>query len=66
MEKLLQSSMQREQVLMQKLKESIQNMEKQSTPLEELSQMLERADNFIHFILQNAPIVLGHMVRPFV
>ncbi|KAL8130662.1 hypothetical protein V2J09_019817 [Rumex salicifolius] len=57
----LQASRQREQILIEKIKRSVQNMEKQSAPVEELSQMLERADNFIHFILQNAPIVLGHM-----
>lgn len=64
LEKMLKESRQREQTLLEKLDESIKNMEKQSTPVEELSQMLKRADNFIHFILQNAPIVLGHMVRP--
>ncbi|GMH13396.1 hypothetical protein Nepgr_015237 [Nepenthes gracilis] len=61
LEKLLEASLQREQMLMEKLKGSIKNMEMQSTPVEELSQMLKRADNFIHFILQNAPIVLGHV-----
>ncbi|KMS99389.1 hypothetical protein BVRB_2g045130 isoform A [Beta vulgaris subsp. vulgaris] len=61
LEKMLKESRQREQTLLEKLDESIKNMEKQSTPVEELSQMLKRADNFIHFILQNAPIVLGHM-----
>lgn len=61
LERLLEESRQREQILLEKLQESIKNMEKQSTPVEELSHMLKRADNFIHFILQNAPIVLGHM-----
>uniref|UniRef100_A0A803LXU8 histidine kinase n=2 Tax=Chenopodium quinoa TaxID=63459 RepID=A0A803LXU8_CHEQI len=61
LENLLKESRQREQILLEKLDESIKNMEQQSTPVEELSQMLKRADNFIHFILQNAPIVLGHM-----
>ncbi|KNA08312.1 hypothetical protein SOVF_163730, partial [Spinacia oleracea] len=61
LEKLLKESRQREQTLLEKLDESIKNMAEQSTPVEELSQMLKRADNFIHFILQNAPIVLGHM-----
>ncbi|XP_057521284.1 histidine kinase 5 [Amaranthus tricolor] len=61
LEKLLQESRQREEILLEKLDDSIKNMEKQSTPVEELSHMLKRADNFIHFILQNAPIVLGHM-----
>ncbi|KAJ7958441.1 histidine kinase 5-like [Quillaja saponaria] len=60
LEKLLEASVQREQVLMQKLQESIQNLEKQSSPVEELSQILKRADNFLHFVLQNAPVVIGH------
>ncbi|XP_021762110.1 histidine kinase 5-like [Chenopodium quinoa] len=61
LENLLKESRQREQILLEKLDESIKNMEQQSTPVEELSQMLKRADNFIQIILQNAPIVLGHM-----
>jgi len=62
LERLLEEGRQREQILLEKLQESIKSMEKQSTPVEELSHMLKRADNFIHFVLQNAPIVLGHMV----
>ncbi|KAK9683013.1 hypothetical protein RND81_10G112700 [Saponaria officinalis] len=61
LEKLLEESRMREQLLLEKLEESIKNMEKQSTPVQELSDMLKRADNFTHFILQDAPIVLGHM-----
>ncbi|KAH9611482.1 hypothetical protein KSS87_010179, partial [Heliosperma pusillum] len=61
LEKMLEESRQRERSLLEKLEESIKNMEKQSSPVQELSDMLKRADNFIHFILQNAPIVLGHM-----
>ncbi|XP_022874362.1 histidine kinase 5-like isoform X3 [Olea europaea var. sylvestris] len=60
LEKLLEASLQREQVLQEKLHESTENLERQSTPVEELSQLLKRADNFLHFILQNAPVVLGH------
>lgn len=62
LEKLLEASLRREQVLMGKLQESIQKLEKLSTPVEELSQVLNRADNFLHFVLQNAPVVIGHQV----
>ncbi|KAI7739057.1 hypothetical protein M8C21_005216 [Ambrosia artemisiifolia] len=58
--KLLEASVQREQVLSEKLEKSIENLEKQSSPVEELSQILKRADNFLHFVLQNAPVVIGH------
>ncbi|KAL6956808.1 hypothetical protein U1Q18_041904, partial [Sarracenia purpurea var. burkii] len=61
-EKLLEASIQREEILMEKLQESIKNLERQSSPVEELSQILKRADNFLHFILQNAPVVIGHQV----
>ncbi|VVA39696.1 PREDICTED: histidine, partial [Prunus dulcis] len=40
--------------------ESIQSLERQSSPAEELSQILKRANNFLHFVLQNAPVVIGH------
>ncbi|KAK7283153.1 hypothetical protein RIF29_12474 [Crotalaria pallida] len=60
LEKLLEASIQREQILEEKLQESIRNIERQSSPVEELSQILKRADNFLHFILQNAPVVIGH------
>ncbi|XP_057718140.1 histidine kinase 5-like [Arachis stenosperma] len=60
LEKQLEASMQREQTLMDKLQESIKTIERQSSPVEELSQILKRADNFLHFILQNAPVVIGH------
>lgn len=62
LEKMLEASGQREQALMEKLNESITNLEKQSSPVEELSQILKRADNFLHFVLQNAPVVMGHQV----
>ncbi|XP_022751818.1 histidine kinase 5-like [Durio zibethinus] len=60
LEKMLEASMEREQLLKEKLQESIKNLEKQSSPVEELSQILKRADNFLHFVLQNAPVVFGH------
>ncbi|XP_022874358.1 histidine kinase 5-like [Olea europaea var. sylvestris] len=60
LEKLLAASLERERVLQEKLNESIENLERQSSPVEELSQVLKRADNFLHFILQNAPVVIGH------
>lgn len=60
LEKLLNKSIQREQILLEKLEESIEKLEKQSSPVEELSQILKRADNFLHFVLQNAPVVIGH------
>ncbi|MED6133648.1 Histidine kinase 5 [Stylosanthes scabra] len=60
LEKQLEASVQREQTLMDKLQESIETIERQSSPVEELSQILKRADNFLHFILQNAPVVIGH------
>lgn len=60
LEKLLEASLQREQMLKEKLQESIESLERQSTPVEELSQVLKRADNFLHFVLQNAPVVIGH------
>ncbi|XP_068653656.1 histidine kinase 5-like [Aristolochia californica] len=60
LDKLLEASMQREQILQEKLQENIKNMERQTSPVEELSQILKRADNFLHFVLQNAPVVIGH------
>ncbi|BFG18024.1 hypothetical protein CerSpe_042990 [Prunus speciosa] len=60
LEKLLEASAEREQILVDKLQESIQSLERQSSPVEELSQILKRADNFLHFVLQNAPVVIGH------
>ncbi|KAM7490469.1 hypothetical protein LguiA_033390 [Lonicera macranthoides] len=38
-------------------------MERQSSPVEEFSRIIERADNFLHFVLQNAPVVIGHQDR---
>ncbi|CAL5332030.1 unnamed protein product [Camellia sinensis] len=37
-----------------------ENLERRASPVEELSQLLKRADNFLHFIIQNAPVVMGH------
>lgn len=44
------------------LQESIGPMERQSSPVEEFSRTFERADNFLHFVLQNMPVVIGHQV----
>ncbi|PKA50615.1 Histidine kinase 5 [Apostasia shenzhenica] len=60
LEKLLEESIQREQALLQKLQDNVNNLEKQSSPVDELSQILKRADNYLHFILQTAPVVMGH------
>ncbi|XP_010548554.1 PREDICTED: histidine kinase 5-like [Tarenaya hassleriana] len=60
LEKLLEASIKREQALMERLKENIESIEKQTSPVEELSQILKRADSFLHFVLQNAPVVVGH------
>ncbi|KAK1370010.1 Sortase system response regulator [Heracleum sosnowskyi] len=60
LEKLLYASLQREQIAHEKLQERIQNLESQSPPVEELTQASRRADNYLHFILQNAPLVMGH------
>ncbi|PQP99226.1 histidine kinase 5 [Prunus yedoensis var. nudiflora] len=43
-----------------KLRKHSKRLERQSSPVEELSQILKRADNFLHFVLQNAPVVIGH------
>ncbi|KAK1370009.1 HisKA domain-containing protein [Heracleum sosnowskyi] len=60
LEKLLDASMEKEQIALEKLQESIHNLERQSSPVEELSQVLRRADNYLHFVLQNAPVIVGH------
>ncbi|XP_077236763.1 histidine kinase 5-like [Tasmannia lanceolata] len=60
LDKMLEASIQREQILQEKLQDNIKNMETQSSPVEELSQILKRADNYLHFVLQNAPVVIGH------
>ncbi|KAF5956130.1 hypothetical protein HYC85_008986 [Camellia sinensis] len=60
LQKLLKASNQREQILTEKLQENIENLERRASPVEELSQLLKRADNFLHFIIQNAPVVMGH------
>ncbi|CAH8353667.1 unnamed protein product [Eruca vesicaria subsp. sativa] len=58
--KMLEASTERERRLIEKLNESLKTMENHSAPVEELTQNLERAEVFLHFILQNAPIVMGH------
>ncbi|XP_045823633.1 histidine kinase 5-like [Trifolium pratense] len=60
LERQMEGSIQREVILKEKLQESIETIERQSSPVEELSQILKRKDNFFHFILQNAPFVIGH------
>ncbi|XP_058067878.1 histidine kinase 5-like isoform X2 [Magnolia sinica] len=60
LDRLLEASIHREHILQEKLQEIVKNLEKQSSPVEELSQILKRADNFLHFVLQNAPVVIGH------
>ncbi|KAL5973935.1 hypothetical protein ACLOJK_030594 [Asimina triloba] len=60
LDRLLEASVHREHTLQEKLQEVIKNLERQSSPVEELSQILKRADNFLHFVLQNAPVVIGH------
>ncbi|KAL7213719.1 hypothetical protein ACSBR2_016279 [Camellia fascicularis] len=60
LQKLLKASNQQVQILTEKLQENIENLERRASPVEELSQLLKRADNFLHFIIQNAPVVMGH------
>jgi hypothetical protein len=62
LERQMEASIRREVILKEKLQESIETIERQSSPVEELSQILKRKDNFFHFILQNAPFVIGHQV----
>lgn len=62
LENLLDASLQREHIAQAKLQERIQNLESQSPPVEKLSQALRSANNYLHFILQNAPVVIGHQV----
>lgn len=62
LERLLEDSVEREQKLVDKLQTSVEDLKRQSSPVEELSQILKRADNFLHFVLQNAPVVIGHQV----
>lgn len=57
--KALDASLQRERSLEEKLEEDIKNLQSH-TPVEEFSGMLERADYFLHLVLQSAPIVIAH------
>ncbi|CAL5345391.1 unnamed protein product [Camellia sinensis] len=63
LQKLLKASNQREQILTEKLQENIENLERRASPVEELSHLLKRADNFLNFIIQNAPVVMGHQIK---
>ncbi|KAL1209003.1 Histidine kinase 5 [Cardamine amara subsp. amara] len=60
LEKMLEASTERERRLIEKLNESLRTMESHQAPVEELTQSLKRAEGFLHFILQSAPIVMGH------
>ncbi|KAJ3679212.1 hypothetical protein LUZ60_017223 [Juncus effusus] len=60
LERMLRESLKRENLLEQKLNETVKGLEEQNSPVEELSRILKRADNFLHFILQNAPVVIAH------
>ncbi|XP_010422817.1 PREDICTED: histidine kinase 5-like [Camelina sativa] len=60
LEKMLKASTERERRLVEKLHESLKTMESHAAPVQELTQNLKRAEGFLHFILQNAPIVMGH------
>ena len=62
LEILLDASIERENKLQEKLEESIGLSAKQMQQVEEISHMLTRVDNFLHFILHNAPVVIGHHV----
>uniref|UniRef100_A0A0D9WSS0 histidine kinase n=1 Tax=Leersia perrieri TaxID=77586 RepID=A0A0D9WSS0_9ORYZ len=59
LEKTLEASFQRERSLEEKLEENIKNLQSH-TPAEEFSDMLKRADYFLHLVLQSAPIVIAH------
>ncbi|KAL5199244.1 hypothetical protein ABZP36_020447 [Zizania latifolia] len=59
LEKTLEASLQREHSLEEKLEENIKNLQSH-TPVEEFSGMLQRADYFLHLVLQSAPIVIAH------
>ncbi|KAG6553889.1 hypothetical protein Mapa_004806 [Marchantia paleacea] len=56
---LLAESLQREQVLLSRLHENLVEPTV-SLPLEELQDHLQRLDNFLHFTLRKAPVVVGH------
>jgi hypothetical protein len=60
-EKAHEASLQRERLLEEKLEEYMKNFQPH-TPVEEFSEMLKRADFFLHLILQSAPIVIAHQV----
>lgn len=62
LERQLEASIQREEILKEKLQESVETIKRQSSPMEGVSQILKRQETFLHFILQNAPLVIGHQV----
>lgn len=61
LDRLLAESLQREQVLLSRLHENVVEPTA-SLPLEELQDHLHRLDNFLHFALRNAPVVIAHQV----
>ncbi|CAM6126831.1 unnamed protein product [Calypogeia fissa] len=59
MGQILAENLQREQVLLSKLQESgVQSA--MPVPMEELKDSLHRLDNFLHFTLGKAPIIIAH------
>ncbi|KAL3685441.1 hypothetical protein R1sor_003463 [Riccia sorocarpa] len=57
--RLLAESLQREQVLLSRLQESVVDPTR-PLPMEALQVHLHRLDNFLHFTLRKAPVVLAH------
>ncbi|XP_024515454.1 histidine kinase 5 isoform X2 [Selaginella moellendorffii] len=57
---LLGESLQREEILIKKLEEKSKRLEAVKPMVTELQNQLERVDNFLHFVLRNAPIFLSH------
>ncbi|KAL2653539.1 hypothetical protein R1flu_021667 [Riccia fluitans] len=56
---LLAESLQREQILLSRLQDGFGEPTR-SSPIEELQVHLHRLDNFLHFTLRKAPIILAH------
>ncbi|XP_058757624.1 histidine kinase 5-like [Vicia villosa] len=60
LERRLEASIGREEILKEKLQENVETIKRESSPVEGVSQILKREETFLHFILQNAPLVIGH------
>lgn len=58
---LLAESLHREEVLLSKLHENAAQ-HPLPVPMAELRDSLHRLDNFLHFTLRKAPIIIGHQV----